>query len=41
MSDLLKELAKAKAVFQQRTIKAILDQNPIGNKEQHRNDDAE
>lgn len=36
MSKLLNELVKAKAAFQQRTIKAILEQQPIGTKEQHR-----
>lgn len=34
MSELLKELAKAKAVFQQRTIKAILEQQSIGKSEE-------
>jgi hypothetical protein len=29
-AELLKELAKAKVAFQQRMIKAILEQQPIG-----------
>lgn len=39
MSELLMDLAKAKAVFQQHTIKAILEQQPIG--KEPTNDDAE
>lgn len=34
MSEVLKDLAKAKAVFQQRTIKKILEQQPIGGRDE-------